>query len=65
LIPDRHWYLRPWALSLAGGLLPFGSIFIESYFVLSSLWSLYKCASMLAGTPTTQVIPIEKISVIR
>ena len=37
-IPDRPWYLRPLAISLAGGLLPFGSIFIEMYFIFTSFW---------------------------
>ncbi|KAL6756831.1 hypothetical protein V8C86DRAFT_3018753 [Haematococcus lacustris] len=38
-IPDRAWYLKPWAIMLAGGLLPFGSIFIEMYFIFSSFWN--------------------------
>jgi transmembrane 9 superfamily protein 3 len=38
-IPLRPWYLRPPALALAGGLLPFGSVFIEAYFVFTSLWN--------------------------
>ena len=37
-VPERAWYLRPWAISLAGGLLPFGSIFIEMYFIFTSFW---------------------------
>ena len=38
-IPEREWYLRPLAIALAGGLLPFGSIFIETYFVFTSIWN--------------------------
>jgi transmembrane 9 superfamily protein 3 len=38
-VPERSWYLRPWAIMLAGGLLPFGSIFIEMYFVFTSFWN--------------------------
>ena len=38
-VPDKKWYLRPWAISLAGGLLPFGSIFIEMYFIFTSFWN--------------------------
>jgi transmembrane 9 superfamily member 3 len=38
-IPERPWYLRPAAVALAGGLLPFGSIFIEMYFVFTSFWN--------------------------
>lgn len=32
-IPHRAWHLKPLVISLAGGLLPFGSVFIELYFV--------------------------------
>jgi len=38
-IPDKPWYLRPLAIALGGGLLPFGSIFIEMYFVFTSFWN--------------------------
>lgn len=38
-IPRKRWYQRPLAVALAGGLLPFGSIFIEMYFVFSSFWN--------------------------
>jgi transmembrane 9 superfamily protein 3 len=38
-IPDKKWYLRPWVVALAGGLLPFGSIFIEMYFIFTSFWN--------------------------
>lgn len=38
-IPERPWYLRPAAIALAGGILPFGSIFIEMYFVFTSFWN--------------------------
>ena len=37
-VPERSWYLRPWSIALAGGLLPFGSIFIEMYFIFTSFW---------------------------
>ena len=38
-IPDKAWYLRPWAIAAVGGLLPFGSIFIEMYFIFTSFWN--------------------------
>lgn len=38
-IPWRPWYLRPTAIGLLGGLLPFGSIFIEMYFIFTSFWN--------------------------
>lgn len=38
-IPLRPWYLRPTSIALLGGILPFGSISIELYFVFTSLWN--------------------------
>lgn len=38
-IPEKKWYLTPAVISLMGGLLPFGSIFIEMYFVFTSFWN--------------------------
>lgn len=28
-IPDKKWFLEPYAIAMAAGFLPFGSIFIE------------------------------------
>eukprot|EP01049_Picozoa_sp_SAG25_P012948 SAG25_NODE_1878_length_2217_cov_1.578848_2_plen_196_part_00 len=38
-IPDNPWFLRPFAISMLSGLLPFGSIFIEMYFVFTAFWN--------------------------
>jgi transmembrane 9 superfamily protein 3 len=38
-IPDNPWFLRPFAISTLSGLLPFGSIFIEMYFIFTSFWN--------------------------
>uniref|UniRef100_A0A7S0MQZ3 Transmembrane 9 superfamily member n=1 Tax=Pyramimonas obovata TaxID=1411642 RepID=A0A7S0MQZ3_9CHLO len=38
-IPQKKWYLTPWVVSALGGLLPFGSIFIEMYFIFTSFWN--------------------------
>ncbi|KAK9834844.1 hypothetical protein WJX81_003258 [Elliptochloris bilobata] len=38
-IPTKQWYLRPPVIALTGGLLPFGSIFIETYFIFTSFWN--------------------------
>ncbi|KAI9316908.1 hypothetical protein BX666DRAFT_2136548 [Dichotomocladium elegans] len=37
-IPDQPVYLRPLPSILMGGILPFGAIFIELYFVMNSIW---------------------------
>ena len=45
-IPEKKWYLTPSVIALMGGLLPFGSIFIEMYFVFTSFWN-YKVWSTI------------------
>lgn len=47
-IPLKAWYLTPVAISVAGGLLPFGSIFIEMYFIFTSFWN-YKVGMVPFG----------------
>ncbi|GAM21130.1 hypothetical protein SAMD00019534_043050 [Acytostelium subglobosum LB1] len=37
-IPDQIWYMKPTLSILMGGILPFGAVFIELYFILSALW---------------------------
>ncbi|KAG0171837.1 hypothetical protein DFQ28_008593 [Apophysomyces sp. BC1034] len=37
-IPDQPFYLRSIPSILMGGILPFGAIFIELYFVMNSIW---------------------------
>ncbi|CAB4487022.1 Nonaspanin TM9SF [Rhizophagus irregularis] len=37
-IPDQVFYLRPIPSMLMGGVLPFGAIFIELYFIMNSIW---------------------------
>eukprot|EP00030_Apusomonadida_sp_AF-17_P000399 a174436_467.p1 GENE.a174436_467~~a174436_467.p1 ORF type:complete len:600 (-),score=303.55 a174436_467:25-1665(-) len=38
-IPVKPWYLEPLVLIHVGGVLPFGSIFIEAFFIFTSLSS--------------------------
>jgi len=37
-IPDQVWYMHPVFSILIGGILPFGAVFIELFFILSSIW---------------------------
>ncbi|KAJ2463036.1 Transmembrane 9 super member 2, partial [Coemansia sp. RSA 2322] len=37
-IPEQPWYLRPIPSALMGGVLTFGAIFIELYFIMNSIW---------------------------
>ena len=38
-IPPKKWYFSPVAMIAATGILPFGSIFIEMYFIFTSFWN--------------------------
>eukprot|EP00474_Spongospora_subterranea_P008744 CRZ09202.1 hypothetical protein [Spongospora subterranea] len=37
-IPTQIWYMRPSFSLIVGGMLPFGAVFIEIFFIMSSLW---------------------------
>ncbi len=39
-IPPPHWASHPLVLFFAAGLLPFGTIFVELYFAMTSLWQV-------------------------
>eukprot|EP00158_Paraphelidium_tribonemae_P004793 Partr_v1_DN26971_c0_g1_i4_m7332 putative transmembrane 9 superfamily member len=41
-IPEKNWHTEPISIVLMSGLLPFGSIFIEIYFVFTSFWAYNK-----------------------
>ncbi|KAI8846086.1 Endomembrane protein 70-domain-containing protein [Chytridium lagenaria] len=38
-IPEQAFYLKPIPAILMGGILPFGAIFIELYFIMNSIWT--------------------------
>lgn len=40
-IPPPHWASHPLILFLAAGLLPFGTVFVELYFAMASMWQGY------------------------
>jgi len=37
-IPEQAWYMNPVFSILTGGVLPFGAVFIELFFILTSIW---------------------------
>lgn len=39
LIPEKKWFMEPSVIVMIGGVLPFGSIFIEMYFIFTSFWA--------------------------
>jgi len=38
-IPEKKWFMEPQVIIFASGILPFGSIFIEMYFIFTSFWA--------------------------
>lgn len=37
-VPEQPWYMNPLFSILIGGILPFGAVFIELFFILTSMW---------------------------
>lgn len=37
-IPEQPWYMKAHFTILMGGILPFGAVFIELFFILTSIW---------------------------
>jgi len=38
VIPEQSWFLNPYFTCMVGGILPFGAVFTELFFIMSSLW---------------------------
>merc|ERR1719183_1049232 len=37
-VPEQPWFAQPMFTSLIGGVLPFGAVFTELFFIMSSIW---------------------------
>jgi transmembrane 9 superfamily protein 2/4 len=37
-IPDQPWFMNPILIYIFGGILPFGAVSVELYFIMSALW---------------------------
>jgi len=65
-IPVQKWYMNGVVTSLVGGLLPFGAVFIELYFIMSSIWQnkIYFLFGFLFLVFLIMVITCAEISVV-
>merc|ERR1712129_575164 len=64
-IPDQPWFTHSVFMSLVGGLLPFGSVFTELFFIMSSLWQhqFYYLFGFLALVLVILVVTCAEISI--
>lgn len=37
-IPEQVWYMKPFFSIMMGGVLPFGAVFIELFFIFTAIW---------------------------
>lgn len=66
MIPDQPWYMHPNFSMLVGGVLPFGAVFIEIFFIMSSVWlnQFYYLFGFLAIVFCILVITCAEITIV-
>jgi len=64
-IPEQPWFTHMVFMSLVGGLLPFGAVFTELFFIMSSLWQhqFYYLFGFLALVLVILVLTCAEISI--
>merc|ERR1719401_1555205 len=64
-IPAQPWFIQPLFTSLVGGVLPFGAVFTELFFIMSSLWQhqFYYLFGFLALVLVILIITCAEISI--
>merc|ERR1719231_2174111 len=64
-IPLQPWYMKPIYTSLAGGILPFGAVFTELFFIMSSIWQhqLYYMFGFLVLVLVILILTCAEISI--
>lgn len=64
-VPPQRWFAHPVFTSFIGGLLPFGAVFTELFFIMSSLWQhhFYYLFGFLALVLVIMVVTCAEISI--
>merc|ERR1711990_95140 len=64
-IPAQPWFIGPLFTSLVGGVLPFGAVFTELFFIMSSLWQhqFYYLFGFLALVLLILIVTCAEISI--
>jgi len=65
-IPERVWYAHPLLVIMMGGVLPFGAVFIELFFIFSSIWlhQFYYLFGFLAMVFIILIITCAEITIV-
>jgi transmembrane 9 superfamily protein 2/4 len=65
-VPPQPWYMTPAFSVLIGGILPFGAVFIELFFILTSMWlhQVYYIFGILFLVYTILVITCAEITIV-
>eukprot|EP00401_Gymnodinium_catenatum_P063668 CAMPEP_0117489398 /NCGR_PEP_ID=MMETSP0784-20121206/17013_1 /TAXON_ID=39447 /ORGANISM="" /LENGTH=638 /DNA_ID=CAMNT_0005284121 /DNA_START=98 /DNA_END=2014 /DNA_ORIENTATION=+ len=64
-VPDQPWFGRPVVVAFAGGILPFGAVFTELFFIMASIWQhqFYYLFGFLALVLVILVVTCVEVSV--
>jgi len=64
-IPEQPWFVQPVLNSLIGGVLPFGAVFTELFFIMSSVWQhqFYYLFGFLALVLAILIVTCAEISI--
>jgi transmembrane 9 superfamily protein 2/4 len=65
-IPVQPWYQHPLVMALLGGILPFGAVFTELFFIMSSIWQhqIYYMFGILVLVLLILIITCAEISMV-
>jgi transmembrane 9 superfamily protein 2/4 len=65
-IPLQPWYMKPIVMAALGGILPFGAVFTELFFIMSSIWQhqIYYMFGILVLVLLILIITCAEISMV-